>query len=272
MTFRFALFRYPMSLTISTISNQLIGIQSNTILRFQQSKLLRYLSFSGLRNADRINFSFKNTTIAQQTYFSTNVKTCWSCQSEIDQKDIFFCNSCVAIQPPNTAVTFFRYFDSKLRYDMDLRKLKQSFLQLQAELHPDKFIKKSQKEKDYSAQQSALINEAYETLTHPLSRGIYMLELEGISLEERDVTADVGFLSVILDLNERVLNCEDVKLLDEIEDEVQGKLQDCIKKSASSFRDHNLLAARDAMVKMRYFFNIVESLKEKRLSLPANSS
>ncbi|EDV21718.1 uncharacterized protein TRIADDRAFT_59727 [Trichoplax adhaerens] len=139
---------------------------------------------------------------------------------------------------------------------MDLRKLKQSFLQLQAELHPDKFIKKSQKEKDYSAQQSALINEAYETLTHPLSRGIYMLELEGISLEERDVTADVGFLSVILDLNERVLNCEDVKLLDEIEDEVQD----------------NLLAARDAMVKMRYFFNIVESLKEKRLSLPANSS
>jgi len=48
-------------------------------------------------------------------------------------------------------------------------------LQLQKEFHPDKFTLKSEEEQAHSAHMSALINEAYKTLTSPLRRAVYLV-------------------------------------------------------------------------------------------------
>lgn len=48
------------------------------------------------------------------------------------------------------------------------------------------------------------------------------LELEGFNLEEKEMVTDTEFLSTIMDLNEKLFDCQDIKLLDDIESELKG--------------------------------------------------
>ena len=52
---------------------------------------------------------------------------------------------------------------------------------LQRLLHPDKFSVKSALEREISENNSSLLNKAYFTLLKSLNRGLYMLELEGMT-------------------------------------------------------------------------------------------
>lgn len=61
-----------------------------------------------------------------------------------------------------------------------------------------------QKEKELSASMSSLINKAYGTLSHPLNRGLYMLGLKELEIQEGSSTLDPGFLMEIMEKNEEV--------------------------------------------------------------------
>lgn len=109
---------YPIAFLISTTSKLLIGITNKgTMVHLQIPKLSRSLHnnkycYSNLENSKQVNLKLKGISeVAQKTYFSTDVKKCWSCQSSIHLEDMFFCGSCSVIQPPNVNVTYFGYFD-----------------------------------------------------------------------------------------------------------------------------------------------------------------
>lgn len=53
---------------------------------------------------------------------------------------------------------------------------------------------------------SSLINKAYSILLDPLERGLYLLNLQNISIEEAATEMDKGFLLVIMELNEELEN------------------------------------------------------------------
>lgn len=58
-----------------------------------------------------------------------------------------------------------------------------------------------------------MLNQAYKTLQSPLARGLYLLELEGIVIEERDNHVEREFLFEIMELNEEldeIENSEDL--------------------------------------------------------------
>ncbi|CAM6089332.1 unnamed protein product [Calypogeia fissa] len=68
-------------------------------------------------------------------------------------------------------------------FKMDLKVLEQSYKSLQKRLHPDQAGSKSQREREYSADQSAHVIQSYYILLHPLSRARYLLGLHGIRIE-----------------------------------------------------------------------------------------
>lgn len=75
---------------------------------------------------------------------------------------------------------YFELFGLPDTFELDGQKLAEAYKQLQSQVHPDKFTHLSEVEQRVAMQWSTRINEAYQTLKAPLSRAIYLLDLQGI--------------------------------------------------------------------------------------------
>jgi molecular chaperone HscB len=69
---------------------------------------------------------------------------------------------------------YFTLFGLPARYQLDTQALSLRFQDLQRQYHPDKFASGSQAEQLAAVQQSATINQAWQTLRHPLMRAEYL--------------------------------------------------------------------------------------------------
>lgn len=75
---------------------------------------------------------------------------------------------------------FFSLFGLPRAYPIDLSKLEHAYLELQSQVHPDRYAHLSDAEKRLSMQWATRVNEAYQTLRKPLPRAQYLLELRGV--------------------------------------------------------------------------------------------
>ena len=90
---------------------------------------------------------------------------------------------------------YFTLFGLPARYQLDTQALSLRFQDLQRQYHPDKFSSGSQAEQLAAVQQSATINQAWQTLRHPLMRAEYLLSLHGFDLaSEQHTVRDTAFL------------------------------------------------------------------------------
>lgn len=90
---------------------------------------------------------------------------------------------------------YFTLFGLPARYQLDTQALSLRFQDLQRQYHPDKFASGSQAEQLAAVQQSATINQAWQTLRHPLMRAEYLLSLHGFDLaSEQHTVRDTAFL------------------------------------------------------------------------------
>lgn len=65
---------------------------------------------------------------------------------------------------------YFTLFGLPARYQIDTQALSLRFQDLQRQYHPDKFANGTQAQQLAAVQQSATINQAWQTLRHPLTR------------------------------------------------------------------------------------------------------
>jgi molecular chaperone HscB len=107
---------------------------------------------------------------------------CWSCS--IGHHDsTLFCPHCSKIQPPPGG-DFFRVFGLERGFQIDLPALEQEFHRLSRKVHPDRFARAGENEREWSLADTALLNDAYRTLKEPLNRTEYLLKLEGAEIGE----------------------------------------------------------------------------------------
>jgi molecular chaperone HscB len=107
---------------------------------------------------------------------------CWSCSVE-HSTTALFCPHCSKIQPPPGG-TYFAVFGLSPHLNIDLPALETEFHRLSRKLHPDRFARASEQEKQWSLADTALLNDAYRTLKEPLRRTEYLLKLEGAEIGE----------------------------------------------------------------------------------------
>src|SRR5688572_20791302 len=93
-----------------------------------------------------------------------NQAPCWSCQGATDG---LVCQACGALQPPQP-VDLFTRFGFEPTFDVDSAALEKRYFELQRRLHPDRFANRPQKERDYSLQHAANLNEAHQVLRSPV--------------------------------------------------------------------------------------------------------
>ena len=107
---------------------------------------------------------------------------CWSC-SVAHNESTLFCPNCSKIQPP-IGGNYFSVFGLDPHLNIDLPKLEQEFHRLSRKLHPDRFARASDNEKEWSLADTALLNDAYRTLKDPIRRTQYLLKLHGAEIGE----------------------------------------------------------------------------------------
>lgn len=107
---------------------------------------------------------------------------CWSCSIGHTESTLF-CPHCSKIQPPPGG-DYFSVFGLTPKLNIDLAALEHEFHRLSRRLHPDRFARAQQNEREWSLADTALLNDAYRTLRDPLRRTEYVLKLEGAEIGE----------------------------------------------------------------------------------------
>uniref|UniRef100_K7CWN5 Iron-sulfur cluster co-chaperone protein HscB n=1 Tax=Pan troglodytes TaxID=9598 RepID=K7CWN5_PANTR len=200
----------------------------------------------------------------------SNYPRCWNCGGPWGpgRDDRFFCPQCRALQAPDPTRDYFSLMDCNRSFRVDTAKLQHRYQQLQRLVHPDFFSQRSQTEKDFSEKHSTLVNDAYKTLLAPLSRGLYLLKLHGIEIPERtDYEMDRQFLMEIMEINEKLAEAESEAAMKEIESIVKAKQKEFTDNLSSAFEQGDFEEAKEILTKMRYFSNIEEKIKLKKIPL-----
>ncbi|ORX45591.1 Co-chaperone Hsc20 [Piromyces finnis] len=228
------------------------GVKLNTSLNNYFSQCKEALAFS--------NTCFKSQ---QQRFYSTPTnKKCWKCDAD-NKIEAIFCEKCKTVQNLSRGVDYFSIFGIQRSFDIDLKSLKAKFLKLQQAVHPDNYSTKSDKEKEYSEQQSSYLNKAYHCLVEPLDRATYLLTLLGHPTEESEtLNNNVEFLMEIMTINEFIDNAECIEDIEDIFSENEARIDLAIRNLSIFFQAEVWEAAQNETIKLRYWKNIERSLKD----------
>lgn len=112
-------------------------------------------------------------------------QSCWSCGTI---GAVHFCETCGKVQPP-APVDYFTFLGLPRKLNLDVAALEKDFYELSRKLHPDLNARAGSQEQEWSLQQSSLLNDAYRILKDPIKRTQYLLQLEGVELEEQSKSA-----------------------------------------------------------------------------------
>jgi molecular chaperone HscB len=214
---------------------------------------------------------------------------CWSC-SVAHNPSTLFCPHCSKIQPP-AAGDYFSVFSLEPGLNIDTAALEHEFHRLSRKLHPDRFARASENEREWSLADTALLNDAYRTLKEPLRRTEYLLKLMGAEIGEEHSGKDrrdpsrvpADLLEEVFELNmqleemrmERKMGEEDAALhgdLARAKEKFEGLMNDVDRDLRAQWTawdkgDSNTRqAAQRQMVALldrrRYLSNLVREVKE----------
>ncbi|KAL2024205.1 hypothetical protein VTK56DRAFT_9361 [Thermocarpiscus australiensis] len=172
----------------------------------------------------------------------------------------------------------------KGKFAIDLRALRREFLRLQAASHPDfhhhaatspsasSNNNTSSSEPPKSAARlraeatSALINQAYKTLSSPLLRAQYLLrEQHGVDLEGDEAGAEAGapdpeLLMTVLEAREAIEEAETEADLAEVRATNEERIRLAEAALGEALERGDVQAAKEEAVRLRYWVNIREGV------------
>jgi molecular chaperone HscB len=126
---------------------------------------------------------------------------CWFCGAATDSAH--FCAACGKIQPLSRKTDYFAFFGLPRKLRIDSANLEKRFHQLSWKLHPDNFVRASEKERELSLALSSELNDAYRALREPLPRIEYLLAQAGMRKEgQHKQQAPPELLEEVFELNE----------------------------------------------------------------------
>jgi molecular chaperone HscB len=101
---------------------------------------------------------------------------------------------------------FFALFQLPRTFRLDLAELDARYLALQGAAHPDRFVRADERTRRLSMQRAAQVNEACQTLKHPLKRAQYLLALAGHDVADgRNAVMEPEFLMTQMEWREAVM-------------------------------------------------------------------
>ena len=161
---------------------------------------------------------------------------------------------------------FFALFEQPAQFDVDQVRLEQQLRLLQKRYHPDnlavdetKGVTSALQAKQQSEQASALINQAYQTLSAPDSRASYLLQLADQAQNLEHSIADLDFLEdamqMRIDLDEAIED-KDRATLQQLHPQITARLTKQSERFSLAYQDEDWKTAIDATQKLKFLVKL----------------
>ncbi len=159
----------------------------------------------------------------------------------------------------------FRLFDLPTLFRLDAGELETAYRKLQNEVHPDRFAAAGEAEKRLSMQWATKVNEAFQTLKKPLTRGAYLLQLQGMDVfSEKHTAFPPAFLMQQMEWREAVGDARQARntgALDRLSRELRDETKRLESELASQLDDMQDYEAAAATVrKMKFMHKLIEEI------------
>jgi molecular chaperone HscB len=208
---------------------------------------------------------------------------CWKCAEPAEGK--LFCPHCQTLQPPST--DYFALFGLERKLRISNEDLQRRFYELSRQLHPDRFMRQPERERQYSLDASSVLNDAYRALKDPLKRAQYVLSQEGFDIgEQRSKDVPPELLEEVFDLN---MALEEMRggdesarpQLEQAEKNFTNMLSEIDNQLEGLFGKYDEAPSRDTLTEIRgvlnrrkYIQNLVDEVRKEldpALQPPATS-
>ncbi|KAA8516831.1 hypothetical protein F0562_017351 [Nyssa sinensis] len=245
----------------------------DSVSRMQFSINLSSLSFLNTEQEPRVfptqSYHFiRNLNSSGKSQFCSEsservLARCWNCDAVAPRELFLVCESCRSVQPVDHSVDYFQIFGLEKNYEIEDENLEGKYKNWQKKLHPDLVHSKSEKEREYAAEQSSRVIDAYRTLTNPLSRAIYILKLEGVDVDEEQTVSEPELLAEIMEIREAVEEAAGSQVLNQIQAQMQDKLEQWSKSFANAFQSRKYEEALTSIQRMSYYKRVNEEIVKK---------
>ena len=182
-----------------------------------------------------------------------------------------FCPACQTLQPPPQDYYALLGLPRKLQLSGD--ELQRRFYDLSRQLHPDRFMRKPERERQYSLDASSILNDAYRALKDPVKRAQYVLSQEGFDVgEQRSKDVPPELLEEVFELNmalEEMRGGDDSarpqletaeKNFTNMLSNVDRQLEDLFEQYDRSPSRDKLSEVRGALNRRKYIQNLVDEV------------
>ena len=161
---------------------------------------------------------------------------------------------------------YFEFYGLEVRFQIDENQLRQQFLSISKEYHPDFFIN-VEEEYENALEMTSLNNKAFKTLTDATLRTKHILDLNNMLSEKEQMPAE--FLMEMMDINEAIMDLKldpDESKMNEVLLEVKAfedQLSQNMQSLAAKFDngdDTVLIRIKENYLKQKYLRRIKENL------------
>jgi len=196
---------------------------------------------------------------------------CWSCKGPVDKRALF-CSVCGAVQGPGDTDHFTR-LGLPVAYHIHTDHLDHQYFGFQRRMHPDRFAAKSSKEKALSQAQATALNDAYETLTDPVKRAVYLLGHVGYSvdLHGSKTVSDPVLLMEQMELREALAEAETEEQVAALLHQAEETAQSCQHEMVRAFQAREYAEAARLVLRLKYLTKLVEDAKGRKSRLAKGS-
>lgn len=156
---------------------------------------------------------------------------------------------------------YFELFGIPRSLNLSPDMLQQRFYQLSRELHPDRFMRSPESERQKALDMSSALNDAYRTLKDPLKRARYLLSQEGFEIgEQRGDDVPPELLEEVFELNmalEEMRSGDDSARpqLETAEKHFTGMLEDVDRQLGHLFEQYDQSKSRETLTEIRGALN-----------------
>ena len=165
----------------------------------------------------------------------------------------------------NITQDYFSCYGLPCSFILDVVALRKLHHSLQHQHHPDRFVSAPDSKQRRAVQITTYLNQAYATLSEPLQRGIYLLQLEGMDpLAPTNTQMPMDFLLQQIELRESL---DDIHLAQDPESKIDSmsallthQASQLESEFAQAYQASDLSVAETAVRKLQFIVKLQQQL------------